>query len=302
MDKLIYETLWRYFNSLTKLGYVKDSVVAKILVTLYIYDCISNDFRYYVTDKDIKLMQDLLYQFFGSTCEISFPGDCCCCKCLDKDEKDEPSITGFAMIPNTTRYEEAGARTFTGCTYNITTNDNYDESSFTVYLDNAVIYGPVNAGSLTRCDFITAVTANLAVGRYVFKASIADLEGNIYYSNNFTVNVTKVTEVAVMYSGVGATAPTVGDVQKGSQSSSSNFQTPAYVNPNRYLWIAIPDGVELVSVENANFQGDFLYNRATGRDVGFETSSITIDDEPYTLWVLHTALATNNPYNVIVEL
>lgn len=300
MDKLIYETLWRYFNSLTKLGYVKDSVVAKILVTLYIYDCISNDFRYYVTDKDIKLMQDLLYQFFGSTCEISFPGDCCCCECLDKNE---PSITNFAMIPNITGYEGAGVKTFTGCTYNITTNGNYDENSFTVYLDDVVIYGPVDAGvliSLSRCDFITAVTANLAVGSHVFKASIADLEGNIYYSNNFTVNVTKAA--AIMYSGVGTTAPTVKDVQKGSQSSSTNFQTPAYVNPNRYLWIAIPDGVELVSVENANFQGDFLYNRDTGRDVGFETSSIAIDDKPYTLWVLHTALATNNPYNVIVEL
>ena len=78
MDKLLYNTLVRYFNTLSYTGYVKDATVFKILVIQFIQELFTNEFKYYITKEDIVLMKELLYQFIGSTCEISFPDYCGC--------------------------------------------------------------------------------------------------------------------------------------------------------------------------------------------------------------------------------
>ena len=78
MDKLLYNTLVKYFNTLSYTGYVKDATVFKILVIQFIQELFVNEFKYYITKEDIVLMKELLYQFIGSTCEISFPDYCGC--------------------------------------------------------------------------------------------------------------------------------------------------------------------------------------------------------------------------------
>lgn len=79
MDKLIHDTLNKYFKTLALTGYKSYDVVYKILTMTFIQDLLSTELRYYTENKDLKLMQDLLYQFFGSTCEISFPTSSLCC-------------------------------------------------------------------------------------------------------------------------------------------------------------------------------------------------------------------------------
>ena len=101
MDELMYDTLIRYFKTLAHTGYKSYDVVFKILVMDFIYEITHTELRYYITNKDIKLMQDLLYQLFGSTCEISFPTNnrpCCVCVCCNGGGTTPPPV----VVPTTT--------------------------------------------------------------------------------------------------------------------------------------------------------------------------------------------------------
>lgn len=101
MDELMYDTLIRYFKTLAHTGYKSYDAVFKMLVMDFIYEITHTELRYYITNKDIKLMQDLLYQFFGSTCEISFPTNnrpCCVCVCCNGDGSTPPPV----VVPTTT--------------------------------------------------------------------------------------------------------------------------------------------------------------------------------------------------------
>ena len=95
----MYDTLIRYFKTLAHTGYKSYDVVFKMLVMDFIYEITHTELRYYITNKDIKLMQDLLYQFFGSTCEISFPtNNIHCCVCCNGEGSTPPPI----VVPTTT--------------------------------------------------------------------------------------------------------------------------------------------------------------------------------------------------------
>lgn len=99
MDELMYDTLIRYFKTLAYTGYKSYDAVFKMLVMDFIYEITHTELRYYITNKDIKLMQDLLYQFFGSTCEISFPtNNIHCCVCCNGESSTPPPI----VVPTTT--------------------------------------------------------------------------------------------------------------------------------------------------------------------------------------------------------
>ena len=99
MDELMYDTLIRYFKTLAHTGYKSYDVVFKMLVMDFIYEITHTELRYYITNKDIKLMQDLLYQLFGSTCEISFPtNNRPCCVCCNGEGTTPPPV----VVPTTT--------------------------------------------------------------------------------------------------------------------------------------------------------------------------------------------------------
>jgi hypothetical protein len=103
MDDLLYDILTKYFKTLSYTGYKSYDVVNKILIIDFIQEITNSDLRYFITNKDIKKMQDLLYQFFGSTCEISFPTNnrpCCICICNNQEEPepedpDTPTVTYY---------------------------------------------------------------------------------------------------------------------------------------------------------------------------------------------------------------
>lgn len=100
MDELMYDNLIRYFKTLAHTGYKSYDVVFKMLVMNFIYEITHTELRYYITNEDIKLMRDLLYQFFGSTCEASLPTNrpCCKCVCCDEGSSTPPPV----IVPTTT--------------------------------------------------------------------------------------------------------------------------------------------------------------------------------------------------------
>ena len=78
MKELLHNTLNNYFKTLSYTGYLKDATVFKILIIQFIQELFVNEFKYYITKEDITLMKELLYQFIGSSCEISLPSYCEC--------------------------------------------------------------------------------------------------------------------------------------------------------------------------------------------------------------------------------
>lgn len=73
MDKLVYESLYRYFNTLSKLGYVSYSEVDKLIVLLFIYDLLEDNCSNFLTEEDRKIINNALYCLYGSTCLIPYP-------------------------------------------------------------------------------------------------------------------------------------------------------------------------------------------------------------------------------------
>lgn len=211
MDKLLYETLKKYHKSLSVVGYKKDLILFKILVVQFIQEMLNNEFRYFITENDIKLMQDLLYQFIGSTCEISFPTNCkCCCNTTpsnppNKDPEEDPPVVDPPVV-----------------------------------------------------------------------------------------------EAVYMYTGNQAAKPTVTEILQGSKYDYNNtkqFTTPQMTA--RTIWFCLPASVTLLSAENVNFSGDFIYNSSIGRNY-MTVEDINIGDISYKLYYL-TTIPSKNPYKVIVQ-
>ena len=298
MDEILYETLNKYYKVLSVVGYKRDPVVNKLLVMQYIQETLSNEYRYYLTKNDIKLMQDLLYQFIGSTCEISFPTNCkCCCGTGSFD----PSITGFSLVPSTTNYVGSQSVTFTGATFTINKGTKFKEDSLEIVWGTNEVMGTGLSTAGSSITFSPSITKNLVEGNtYTAKASIQDIDGNKYYSNTFTITVKTPVNPIYMYTGNQAAKPTVDEIKAGTKydyNSMKQFNTPAMML--KTIWVCIPATVTLVSMENVNFSGDYIYNIDTGRDY-MQHEDVTIDGVAYKLTYL-TTIASHNPYKTIVR-
>lgn len=73
MDNVLYTTISRYFNILSKFGYVNYNEVYNILYLMLIRDFIYNDFYGYITEDDYRYIERSLYCLFGKSCLISYP-------------------------------------------------------------------------------------------------------------------------------------------------------------------------------------------------------------------------------------
>ena len=73
MDKVVYESLDRYFNILSKLGYMSYFEVNKLLVLIFIYDLLESDCGVFITEDEYKVIDEALYCLYGSNCLIPYP-------------------------------------------------------------------------------------------------------------------------------------------------------------------------------------------------------------------------------------
>ncbi len=73
LNNLAYISTNNYFQSLSTLGYKGYNEVNKLLVLLFIEDLLNGPFDLYIDEDDYKVITNILYCLFGSTCLIPYP-------------------------------------------------------------------------------------------------------------------------------------------------------------------------------------------------------------------------------------
>ena len=211
MDELMYDNLIRYFKTLAHTGYKSYDVVFKILVMNFIYEITHTELRYYITNEDIKLMRDLLYQFFGSTCEVSLPTNrpCCECVCCDGGSSTPPPV----IVPTTTTTTSTTTQPPIKPTYLILSST----VASTAYVDNEL----VGIGTPVKVRVGSKVTIMAqAVPGFVFSGFY--VAGSLIGSSNilqYTIPSTGTNTIELRYREVSTT----------TSSTTTTTSTPAPV-------------------------------------------------------------------------
>ena len=76
MDEILYNSLLKYFNTLSSVGYVSYKDVDKLLLLTIIQEFIYNDFRGFISEDDYREIEEFLYKIFGTSCLIPYPNYC----------------------------------------------------------------------------------------------------------------------------------------------------------------------------------------------------------------------------------
>lgn len=73
MDKMIYESLRRYFHTLELKGYMSYPNVEKLLILIFFKDFMSHDYKGILTYEDYHIIEKALNCLYGTTCLIPYP-------------------------------------------------------------------------------------------------------------------------------------------------------------------------------------------------------------------------------------
>ena len=214
MDELMYDNLIRYFKTLAHTGYKSYDVVFKMLVMDFIYEITHTELRYYITNEDIKLMRDLLYQFFGSTCEVSLPANrpCCECVCCDGGSSTPPPV----IVPTTTTTTSTTTQPPIKPTYLILSST----VARTAYVDDKMVEigTPVKVEVGSKVTIIAQAVVGYAFSGFYVAGSL------IGYSNilQYTIPSTGTNTIELRYEEVSTTTTS-------TTTSSTTTTTPAPV-------------------------------------------------------------------------
>lgn len=215
MNEILYKSLIKYFKALSILGYKDYESVYKILLIKFIQELMTSELQFFVTEDDIKLMTNLLYQLFGSTCEISFPTNCAVICGGTAPVVTNPSINTFTITPATytTVYPNTSVTINTiNATLGITAGSNLNSSSLKIKYNGNIIYtGTAASGDIT-INLTNALTITAASGTstsITLTAEIADTDGNLYTKDStITLNSGAQTSGNNVYYGSTNIAPT----------------------------------------------------------------------------------------------
>ena len=72
LTNLSEKVLYKYFNTLSNLGYINDYEVNSILILLFLEEALDREFSMFVTAEDYKVIQTSLSCLFENSC-IGFP-------------------------------------------------------------------------------------------------------------------------------------------------------------------------------------------------------------------------------------
>jgi hypothetical protein len=282
MDELMYQALNDYYKALRAMGYKSYDVVYKLIIMSFIHEITNTELRYYINNNDIKLMQDILYQFIGSTCEISFPTNnrpCCCCAGFINNT--EQLSVALSIPTKTFTFTEGSQDTVNLSTIEVTSNK---DSYVVITQGNTTVYeGAVSKGTSTvsiNPAFTQSVNGLTAgIYRYTFNATFTSGEQNATTSDTLTITVTEATNNAVYYRATDSGFTSVSD---GSSTTNSKFTVNV---PTSKWWLAVPSTNNIV-IENADFRGDWYYDPDNGYNNNFlTTSTITVNNREYTLYL-----------------
>ena len=73
MGEMVYNALCQYFGVLHKTGYYKYADVKKLLVLIFYWNLVYNDYRGLLSKADYSLIEQALNCLYGSTCLIPYP-------------------------------------------------------------------------------------------------------------------------------------------------------------------------------------------------------------------------------------
>ena len=71
--KNVYNSLGVYFNALKQFGYKKESDTNKLLVYIFIENMLSGDMSFFLTEEDVRYIEQALSCLYGSSYLIKFP-------------------------------------------------------------------------------------------------------------------------------------------------------------------------------------------------------------------------------------
>lgn len=75
MDNITFESLSKYFKTLSTFGYISYNDVYKLLYLVFIQKY-THHFKEYITEEDYKDINKVLYCLYESSCLISLPNLC----------------------------------------------------------------------------------------------------------------------------------------------------------------------------------------------------------------------------------
>lgn len=73
MDSFVYNTLSSYFHALSVTGYMKQGAVNSLLLLLFYYHLIYEDYRGYISKDDYAVIEKALNCLYGTNCLIPYP-------------------------------------------------------------------------------------------------------------------------------------------------------------------------------------------------------------------------------------
>ena len=75
MDDLLYQSLYRYFQTRSNYGYKSYDGVIKLIIYMFLVEFL-DEFRDRLTDEEIRQVEMMINCLYGSDCLISFPSEC----------------------------------------------------------------------------------------------------------------------------------------------------------------------------------------------------------------------------------
>lgn len=71
LDKIVQESLDRYFTVLEKTGYVKEEDVDRLQFLIYLQEFL-NEYQYYITEEDYNIIDNIVNCLAGRSCLIPY--------------------------------------------------------------------------------------------------------------------------------------------------------------------------------------------------------------------------------------
>lgn len=131
---------------------------------------------------------------------------------------------------------------------------------------------------LWLCDFIQPLNSDIKINTR---------EGNWGVNN-------------ILYYGESNEYPFISDIIHGDKldiSLQNKLDISVYTKGH---YIAIPEGCDIKTIENASFRGDWLYNLKENIDL-YNRTNIIIDDHKYVLWYSEFAQPINGTIEIIIK-
>lgn len=288
MDELMYDNLIRYFKTLAHTGYKSYDVVFKMLVMDFIYEITYTELRYYITNEDIKLMRDLLYQFFGSTCEVSLPTNrpCCECVCCDGGSSTPPPV----IVPTTTTTTSTTTQPPIKPTYLILSST----VARTAYVDDKMVEigTPVKVEVGSKVTIIAQVVVGYAFSGFYVAGSLIGYSSILQY----TIPSTGTNTIELRYEEVSTTTTS-------TTTSSTTTTTPAPVillfKHGSIPYTATYNASHTVSVTDKDVsvtiaELDYVINKIECADNRWKVDKVIINDTA-------TELPYHNNTSVVID-